>query len=124
MGVYLRRKSYYIDFYYEGKRYTEKVGPVSKSVAEEKLDIKRREVIRGEWKPKKVQISFEKFKEEYLELTKGDRKPKSVLQDECSLKHLSKVFKGKIESSAKMKKQGSWGPLGSQRSHNTLNLSS
>jgi integrase len=98
MGVYLRRKSYYIDFYYEGKRYTEKVGPVSKSVAEEKLDIKRREVIRGEWKPKKIQISFEKFKEEYLELTKGDRKPKSVLRDECSLKHLSKVFNGKLLS--------------------------
>ena len=46
MGVYLRGKSWYIDFYYEGKRYTEKVGKVSKSVAEEKLDIKRSEVIR------------------------------------------------------------------------------
>ena len=98
MGIYLRGKSYYIDFYYEGKRYTEKVGPVSKSVAEEKLDIKRSEAIRGEWKPKKVKISFEKFKKEYLELTKGDRKPKLVLRDECSLKHLSKVFDGKLLS--------------------------
>lgn len=41
MGVYLRGKSWYIDFYEEGKRYTERVGKVSKSVAEEKLDIKR-----------------------------------------------------------------------------------
>jgi len=47
MGVYLRGKSYYYNFYYEGKRYNEKIGPVSKSVALEKLDIKRREVIRG-----------------------------------------------------------------------------
>jgi hypothetical protein len=47
MGVYLRGKSWYIDFYYEGKRYTEKVGQVAKSVAEKKLDIKRSEVIRG-----------------------------------------------------------------------------
>jgi integrase len=98
MGVYLRGKSWYIDFYYEGKRFTEKVGEVSKSVAEEKLDIKRSEVIRGEWKPKKVQISFDKFKCEYLELTRGDKKPKSSLRDECSLKHLSKTFDGKMLS--------------------------
>jgi len=98
MGVYLRGKSWYIDFYYEGKRYTEKVGEVAKSVAEEKLDIKRSEVIRGEWKPKKIQISFDKFKEEYLELTRGDKKPKSSLRDECSLKHLSKAFDGRLLS--------------------------
>ncbi len=73
MGVYLRGKSWYIDFYYEGKRYTEKVGKGAKSVAEDKLDIKRSEVICGEWKPKKIQISFDKFKEEYLELTRGDK---------------------------------------------------
>jgi hypothetical protein len=51
MGVYLRRKNWYIDFYYEGKRHTEKVGKVAKSVSEEKLGIKRSEVIWGEWKP-------------------------------------------------------------------------
>jgi integrase len=98
MGVYLRGKSWYIDFYYEGKRYTEKVGKVAKSVAEEKLDIKRSEVIRGDWKPKKIQISFDKFKTEYLELTRGDKKPNSSLRDECSLKHLSKAFDGKMLS--------------------------
>jgi len=47
MGVYLRGKSYYFNFYYEGKRYNEKIGQVSKSVAEEKLNIKRSEVICG-----------------------------------------------------------------------------
>jgi hypothetical protein len=67
MGVYLRGKSWYIDFYEEGKRYSERVGQVSKSVAEEKLAVKRSEVIRGEWKSKKVHAPFEKFKEQYLE---------------------------------------------------------
>jgi hypothetical protein len=67
MGVYLRGESWYIDFYEDGKRYTERVGQVSKGVAEEKLSIRRSEVIRGEWKPKKVKISFDKFKEQYLE---------------------------------------------------------
>jgi hypothetical protein len=77
--VYLRGKSRYIDFYCEGKRDTEKVGKVAKSIAEEKLDIRRSEVIRGEWRLKKINISFDKFKEEYQELTKGDKKPKSVV---------------------------------------------
>ena len=71
---------------------------MAKNVAEEKLDIKRSEVIRGEWKPKKIQISFDKFKTEYLPLTKGDKKPKSSLRDECSLKHLSKTFDGELLS--------------------------
>jgi integrase len=98
MGVYLRGKSWYIDFHYEGKRYTEKVGKVAKSVAEEKLDIKRSEVIRGEWKPKVVKTSFEKFKDEYLEYSRANKKPKSSLRDECSLKHLSRFFGGKALS--------------------------
>jgi integrase len=98
MGVYLRGKSYYIDFYEDGKRYTERVGQVSKSVAEEKLNIKRSEVIRGEWKPKKVRTPFDKFKEQYLEWSKGNKKPKSSLRDECPLKHLSRFFGGKMLS--------------------------
>ena len=48
MGVYLRGKSWYIDFYEEGKRYTEKGGQGGKSVAEEKLDIKRSLRLSGE----------------------------------------------------------------------------
>jgi integrase len=98
MGVYLRGKSWYIDFYYEGKRYTEKVGKVAKSVAEEKLDIKRSEVIRGEWKPKTVKISFEKFKEQYLEFSKANKKPRTAKRDECSLNSLQPFFGSKLIS--------------------------
>ena len=92
MGFYLRGKSWYIDFYEEGKRYSERVGKVAKSVAEEKLAIKRSKVIRGEWKTKKVRSPFDKFKEQYLEWSKGNKKPKS------SLKHLSRFFGGKALS--------------------------
>ena len=80
MGVYLRGKSYYINFYEDGKRYTERVGQVSKSVAEEKLAVRRSEVIRGEWKTKKVRSPFDKFKEQYLEWSKGNKKPNSSLR--------------------------------------------
>lgn len=33
MGVYKRDNSWYYDFYYEGQRYRECIGPVSKTVA-------------------------------------------------------------------------------------------
>src|SRR3990172_4094628 len=98
MGVYLRGKSYYIDFYYEGKRYTDKVGKVSKSVAEEKLDIKRSEVIRGEWKPKVKKILFDAFKDQYLEYSKANKKPRTAQRDGVSLKPLEGFFSCKFLS--------------------------
>ena len=98
MGVYLRGKSYYIDFYEEGKRYTERVGQVSKSVAEEKLNIRRAEVIRGEWKPKKVRTPFNKFKEQYLEFSKANKKPRTAERDAVSLGPLHAFFGGKFLS--------------------------
>lgn len=98
MGVYLRGKSWYFNFYYEGRRYNEKIGPVSKSVAEEKLDIRRSEVIRGEWKPKTVKISFDKFKEQYLEFSKVNKKPRTAERDIVSMKPLQRFFAGKLLS--------------------------
>lgn len=95
MGTYLRGKSYYIDFHYEGKRYTEKVGPVSKTVAEEKLNIKKAEVIRGQWKPKVVRTSFEKFKEEYLKYSLANKKSSTARRDIIALVSLQKFFGGK-----------------------------
>ena len=75
MGVYLRGNSWYIDFYEDGKRYSERVGQVSESVSKEKLAIRRSEVIRGEWKPKKVRTPFDKFKENTLN---GPRETKNL----------------------------------------------
>jgi integrase len=98
MGVYLRGKSWYIDFYYEGKRYVERVGKVSKSVAQEKLNIRKAEVIRGEWKPKTVRIIFDKFKEQYIEYSKANKKPKTSQRDIVSLKPLQAFFGGKFLS--------------------------
>jgi integrase len=95
MGVYLRGRSYYIDFYYEGQRYTERVGKVGKSVAEEKLKVKMSEVIRGEWKPKPVRVLFDKLSEDYLKYSSANKRPKSSLRDQVSMKALSSFFGGK-----------------------------
>ena len=59
MGVYLWGKSRYIDFYCEGKQYTEKVGKVSKGAAEEKPDVKRAEHAINNQNSKKI-TNYEK----------------------------------------------------------------
>jgi integrase len=98
MGVYKRGNSWNIDFYYGGKRYTGSVGPVSKSVAKEKLIIRKREVIQGEYKPRIIQIPFGRFSEQYLEYSRGNKRPKSSLRDQTSMKHLFKFFGNKMLS--------------------------
>jgi len=98
MGVYQRGDSWYIDFYYGGKRYTECVGAVTKTVAKEKLLLKKREVITGEYKPKIVKTPFEKFKEEYLKYSLANKKPRTAQRDGVSLKPLEDFFKGKFLS--------------------------
>lgn len=98
MGVYLRGNVWYMDFRIDGKRYTESIGkdgPVNRTVAKEKYTIRAREVIQGMYKPKTTQTPFDKFKEQYLEWSRANKKPKSSLRDECSLKQLSKFFDGK-----------------------------
>lgn len=95
MGVYQIGNSWYVDFYYEGKRYKESVGAVNRTVAKEKLIIRKREVIQGTYKPKRVEIPFEKFKVQYLEYSKANKRLGSSLRDEYSLKNLEKYFDGK-----------------------------
>jgi hypothetical protein len=45
MGIYLRSKSWYYDFYHHGARYTGSFGPVSRSVAKEELARKKAAVL-------------------------------------------------------------------------------
>lgn len=98
MGVYLRGKSWHIEFIYEGRRYMKDLRKISKSVALEKERVMRPEVIRGEWKPKAVKILFDKFKEQYLEFSKANKKPQTARRDVVSLKPLREFFGGKLLS--------------------------
>lgn len=95
MGVYQRGKSWIIDFYYDGKRYTESVDPVNRTVAKEKLVIRKREVIQGLYKPKFIQIPFDKFSDQYLEYAEANNKPRSYTRKVDAFKHLKKHFIGK-----------------------------
>jgi integrase len=97
-GITRKGDSLWLDFYYKGKRHREGLGPVSMTYAKEKLILKKRDLIQGEDKPKIPRVSFRQFKEEFLKWSKGNKKPKSSLRDECSLKRLQPFFGDKLLS--------------------------
>ncbi|WP_457601080.1 tyrosine-type recombinase/integrase [Hydrogenivirga sp.] len=67
---YLRRrgKNWYFEFMYNYKRYTVKIGNVSKTVAKEIASQIRAQIIRGEWiPPKEKGATFAEAAKKYLE---------------------------------------------------------
>ena len=87
-----------LDFYYKRKRYREVLGPVSMTYAEKRLILKKRDLIEGQDKPKVVKVSFKQFTKEFLEWSKGNKRPKSWVRDEGSIKHLNPLFQDRLLS--------------------------
>ena len=96
MGIYLRGKSYYINFYEGGKRYTERVGQVSKGVAN--VDFKNRV------------ITVEKTKNDEIRKTPMNQKLTQTLEG------AKKVFKNDYVFS----KTGWWTPEHKRKTVETL----
>ena len=90
-NLYLRGKNWYYDFIYKGTRYVGKIGPVTKTIANERLQVKKAKVIEKLFTPQKEEPEdplFEKFMEEFLEQNHNVRNP-------VSSKPLLKYFSGK-----------------------------
>lgn len=68
-GVFQRKKHWYIDYYYRGRRQREKVGP-SKGEAIQALCVRKSEIAQGKFKllPKRGAPTFEALAEKYLDL--------------------------------------------------------
>jgi integrase len=68
-GVFQRKKCWYIDYYYRGRRQREKVGP-SKGQAIQALSVRESEIAQGKFKllPKRGTLTFEGLTEKYLML--------------------------------------------------------
>jgi len=96
--MYQRDGKWYSDFYYEGTRYMQSWGKVSKIIAKEKERRIRNDVATGEYEAKKKRIRFEKFAKQYLEHAKTIKRLSSYNRDEGSVKRLSSFFKGKYLS--------------------------
>ncbi len=94
-GIYKRGKSWYINFYVKGERYTECLGEVSKTFAKEEAGKRRTEIIVGMLRPKAQDPPFEKFIDRYLAEVSVNKAPKSHARDKCSAAHLKGFFGGR-----------------------------
>ena len=93
MGIFKKGENYYIDYYVNGKRKREMIGP-NKSLAKKALDARRGEIVRGKYKlpKKKERILFEDFAKIYLDYVKGYKK--SARSDGTSIRNMMSFFKG------------------------------
>ena len=95
MGVYLKGNTYYIDYYADGKRKRECIGP-DKRLAETVLKKRKVEIAEGRYLDikKNEKIKFEDFAQEFLTLHSKPNK-KSWKSDFYNLKNIAPFFKGK-----------------------------
>jgi len=94
---YLRKrgKVWYFEFMYKGKRYYEKIGVVSKTVAKEIANEIRSKIIRGEYIPQKEKsITFKEAAESYLEwyFKNSNARESSKKKHENRVKQLIEYF--------------------------------
>src|SRR3972149_2550655 len=98
MGIYRKEKSWYLNFYYQGQRYQECIGPVSKTVAKEVEAKRRAEVIEGRYNlnQKKLTPFFEQFAQQYLEVySRENKRHKSYIRDITAINHFNTYFTNK-----------------------------
>jgi len=92
MGIYKVGNVWYIDYYADGRRIREAVGPI-KTEAKAALEARKGEIRTGKFHLKQEkQILFEKFSDEYIKYAKANKR--SWMRDEISLKHLIPHFRG------------------------------
>ncbi len=90
-----RGKVYYYEFMYKGKRYYERIGAVSKTVAKEIAAQIRAKIIRGEYIPdRERRITFKEAAQKYLEWyrTKSNARELSARKHESRLQTLIAYF--------------------------------
>jgi len=94
MGVFYRNNNWWIDYYFNGKRKREKIGP-SKKLAEIVLKKRLVEIAEGKYLEvkRKPNISFNDAVEKYMEWAKTNKI--SWLRDKQSLAHWQEEFQKK-----------------------------
>jgi integrase len=96
MGIFLKDKNWYIDYYVKGHRKRRKIGP-SKKLALQALKNAQIKIARGEYLGiyDEKKIRFEDFVKKYLDFSKANKARSSHRRDEVSTDHLKLFFKGK-----------------------------
>ena len=98
MGVYLRGKSWWIEYRYKGKRYWEAIGP-DKDLAVDVLSQRRIEIRENRFFPDKRTpadpIPFHKFAKEYIQWAKTNKKASTCVRELCIMRSFDLEFAGK-----------------------------
>src|SRR5258708_7668475 len=89
MALYQRGRTWYVDFYANGRRVQESTGRKNKREAEEIHALRISEVERGVY-ARPIKISFPDFGMRYMDHAKSRKR--SWLRDEQMLKHLEGFF--------------------------------
>jgi integrase len=104
MGVYVKGNRWYIDYYYDGRRKREVVGPtdkITRTQAEKALKARVGEIVQGKFnlETTKKPVLFERLIERYLEWAKTNHR--CHWRDEQVAKVVSGFFNGKLLSQIK-----------------------
>jgi hypothetical protein len=111
-NLFRRGDSWILDFYFRGQRYTETLGPMSRTTTQEKRDKRRGDIAAGDlvvngkvWRNKRWEqvdeqpsvedILFEEGCEKYMEWYKGHSRPRSHERHATSAIALKAAFSGK-----------------------------
>lgn len=98
-GLYLRRRTWWLDFTHAGQRYHARLGKgITRTVAAEIAVLKRGQILRGETGigPKRRQdLTFDKAREHFLTWVKANRRPKTHKSYSHCLASLATSFSGK-----------------------------
>ncbi|MFC1888839.1 tyrosine-type recombinase/integrase [Thermodesulfobacteriota bacterium] len=92
---YKRGKSWYSDFWHEGKRYKKSWGQVSASTFREKDRKFHVEVTEGRYQRRGEDPTFKKFSEEYFKWAEVNKRASTVIRDHSILAHLLSHFRGR-----------------------------
>lgn len=97
MSVYKKGNTYYIDYYFCGRRKRECIGP-DKRLAETVLKKRKVELAEGRYLDikKNEKIKFEDFADEFFRLhSEPNKKPSSIQSDKVIIKTLKSFFGGR-----------------------------
>ena len=98
-GIYLRGRTWWLDFRHHGKRHVARLGKdIKPHVARELAQVQRAAVLKGEagiGGPKRKDLLFEKAVEEFTAWMKANKRPRTVRTYTQCLKALGHSFNGK-----------------------------
>src|SRR5687767_11744216 len=80
-GLYLRGKTWYLDFRHHGQRHVARLGKaITRTVARELAQVKRAAILKGEAGigQKRKDIVFDQAAEEFLAWTRTNKKPRTL----------------------------------------------